>query len=114
MSKYIITVGDPWFGFITTGFKIVEGRKMTSKWKNIKIGDILIIRCPGHNDYKQVVKGINYYPPTLEDPLISYLLGEGLDRALPGVTSFALGYKIYLQWISIKEIKKYGMIAIQL
>ncbi len=114
MSEYTLKVENPWFSYITTGFKIVEGVVMTPKWRNIKAGDVLILRCPGQEDYKQVVKGVNYYPPTLENPLLSYLLGEGLDRVLPGVTSFDIGYKIHLQWFTIKEIKKYGMIGIQL
>lgn len=61
--------------------------------------------------FRAVVTGVNRYeaPGALE----KYLKGETLERALPGVKTIEEGMEKYLQWSTMEEIEKYGMLGIQ-
>lgn len=109
-----IEISEPYFSLIYSGAKPVEGRKMTAKWMAFAVGDEVKITCPNrHPFYAKIVK-INYYPPSSGefDPLTNYLICEGLNQTLPGITSLSEGRAIYLQWSTRKEIDHYGMMGI--
>jgi ASC-1-like (ASCH) protein len=107
MSVHFMDVAEPYFSLIKMRKKPVEGRKLSPTWSKIKVGDIITMTC-NSSYFNVLVTGINKY-----NSLKEYLLGETLQRCLPGVTSIEDGERIYLQWSSIEEINKYGMIGIQ-
>lgn len=113
MAEYNMDVQNSWFDLIVSGLKPVEGRKMSPTWRDIQMGDRIILKCAERADYLCIVKGVTYYPSTLDDPLTSYLIGETLERTLPGINSIEEGRRIYLQWSKEDEIKMYGMMGIQ-
>jgi len=111
MSLFEMHVCEPWFSFIESGRKKVEGRKRSEKWKNIKVGDTIKMFCgePSYRFFYVQVKNIRLYPD-----LKSYLICEGLENTLPGVNLLEEGEKVYLQYSTLEEIKKYGIMAIKL
>lgn len=110
MSNWIIDCSEPWFSLLKNGEKKVEGRKRTSKWIDIQAGDTVTFRN-GKDTFTKRVIGITTYSG--ENSLRDYLIAEGLDRALPGVTSIDEGERIYLQWSTKEEIAQYGFMGIQ-
>jgi ASC-1-like (ASCH) protein len=109
-----IDISEPYFSLIHSGLKPVEGRKMTPKWMTLSIGDILKVINPNKTPYYVRIIKINYYQPKCGefDPLTNYLICEGLNQALPGVTTLTEGRRIYLQWSTEAEIDYYGMMGI--
>ena len=103
-------VNEPHFTHIYRGIKTVEGRKRSDTWKYVKVGDELLI-VPKQPSTKepfrvQVVYINSYMGP---DPLFSYLMSEGLNRALPDVNTITEAIAVYLEFWSAAEIKKLGM-----
>ncbi len=105
---------EPWFTHIREGRKPVEGRKASKTWGSVSVGEILLFRDPANPEktFRAKVTGITRY----EGPgaLRKYLEGEGLSRALPGVTSIEDGMAVYLSWSTHEEIDACGMMGIQI
>jgi len=99
---------DPWFTLIRNGKKIVEGRKNLAKFKSWAPGDIIIFKFK-HNFFKAQITAMRRYK-SLEE----YLDCEGISKVLPGINTKEEAIKIYLQWSSLEEIKKYGFLAIEI
>ena len=114
METYtVLEVSMPWYMFLEGGVKRVEGRKKSAKWKHLKVGEVVIIRKTGTNiQFHAQIVAIREYQG--DDPLFSYLIGEGIQNALPGVTSVTKAISIYLQWSTPEEIEAMGMLAIEL
>jgi ASC-1-like (ASCH) protein len=66
-----------------------------------------------------------FAPPTLaevtairvytgKDPLLEYLLAEGLGRTLPGIETLTEAIEVYLKFWPAAEIKRLGMRAFTL
>jgi ASC-1-like (ASCH) protein len=116
-TGYKLIVSEPYFTLLREGKKVVEGRKKSPTWKDMQVGDRLIISSPSTEGkaatFQAVVSGINYYSG--ENSLRSFLECETLARTLPGVTSFEEAERIYTGFLGSKEeIAKYGMMAIQI
>lgn len=111
MSHHTMYIDEPYFSLIKSGKKPVEGRKNSPTWSKIKPGDLIEIECSGKESFTVLVTGITKY--ISEDPLHDYLVGETLDRCLPGIKTIDEGKKIYLQWSTKEEIIKCGMMGIQ-
>lgn len=110
---YIMHVCEPYHSLIKSGIKPVEGRKISPKWENLKYGDIILMMCENCTSFGVKVTGIHHYLPNTGDPLTAYLLGETLERTLPGITDIETARNIYLQWSTEEEIKSMGMMGIQ-
>jgi ASC-1-like (ASCH) protein len=104
--KLIIHCDEPWFSLLEKGEKPVEGRKGQKKYLNLEPGDKVLFKCCEKSFVATVVK-IECY-----DSLIDYLKSVTLEKALPGVTSFNEGLKIYSQWSTLEDIKVLGFVAI--
>lgn len=103
-----INCEDPWFSLLEKGEKPVEGRKGQKKYIDLKPGDKVLFKCVGsQKSFLATVIKIECY-----DSLTDYLKTVTLEKALPGITSFSEGLKIYSQWSSSDEIKVLGFVAI--
>lgn len=101
-------VEQRWFNHLVSGLKPIEGRKKSKTWENLKVGSLIIIKCDQTNERRQfIVTHINEY-----DNLEQYLLTEGIDRCLPGITSLEEAKAVYMAWSSEEELKKYKFLAI--
>jgi ASC-1-like (ASCH) protein len=74
-KEAIIEVENPWFTFLRTGLKTVEGKKANEKWSKIKVGDLVNIVNSKKKDeaFQMKVEKLNKYK-TIEE----YLEKEGL------------------------------------
>ena len=99
-------VSDPWFTFIQSGIKTIEGRKNSPTWEWIKPGSIFLMSCEDRSFQVKCTK------ITLWPSVRSYLEGEGLKSTLPGIETIEEGERIYFQWSTKEEVNKYGFKAI--
>lgn len=106
MNIYYIDLAKRWFDHLKSGEKIVEGRKASPSWKDIKEGDILIFRNGGES-LRMMATKVNKYS-SLEE----YFVGETLEKTLPGVKTIKEGEDVYLEWWTKEEIEKYGVLGI--
>ena len=108
-------VSEPWFTYIKLGLKTVEGKKKSPTWEKLRKGDYLKI-TNGKDWFLAEIVNINTYEGS-NDNLADYLKKETLERTLPGIDTLEEGIKVYLtepvSWTK-EEIKKYGVMALQL
>lgn len=105
---------QPYWDEIRSGRKRVEGRMMTDKWLQLRIGDTLHIRN-GSTFFLADIVGINYYPPySSEDVLGTFLQHETLQRVLPGINSIQEGKEVYYNFWNPRIIQSTGMMGIVL
>lgn len=107
MKTHHLHCQDPWFTLIKEGKKPIEGRKNLPQFKKWLPGDILIFYLNNQSFQTQITAFRHY--KTIE----SYLQHETLQRALPGIQTMEEGIRIYYQWSTEAEIKKYGFLAIE-
>ena len=70
-------------------------------------GDIIIFDDEKGHTFKTKAIKINKY-----SDIRSYLQGEGLERALPGVKTIEEGIAVYLQWSTEVELFLHGFLGI--
>lgn len=97
---------DPWFTYIQSGLKPVEGRKNSPKYQKIQPGS-LIEFSNGKENFLATVVEIRAYLS-----LEAYLNDVTFQVALPGISSFEEAVKVYHQWSTPAEIKEHGFLAI--
>jgi len=85
--------------------KKVEGRLYDEKRKQINPGDAIVFE----GKLKVRVKSIRKYSSFKE-----MLEREGIERVLPGVHNIEEGVRIYRQFYTEEEEKKYGVVAIEI
>lgn len=93
---------EPWFSEIKHGRKTVEGRKLSSKYANLKPDQIVRFYCGDDSFEVKIVKVVLY--KSLEE----YLLVEGVEKVLPGIVSVEDAVNVYLQYNSREELEKAG------
>ncbi len=108
MNYLIINCADPWYSYLESGKKEVEGRKGQDKYRQLKTDDIIVFKCVGENKqfYATVLK-VDVFK-NLDD----YLTSVTLAKALPGVTTMEEARRIYYQWSTSQEIEEQGFVGI--
>ncbi|AYV82798.1 MAG: ASCH domain-containing protein [Hyperionvirus sp.] len=109
-------VQEQWFEAIRCGKKTVEGRLWNDKRKEIKVNDTIEFTC-GEKKLTVVVAKIVVYVG--ENALDKYIVGETLEKILPGVETLEEARKIYLMYLGegttddekMKSIDKIGMVG---
>lgn len=84
--NHILKVEDPWYTYIATGRKKVEGRKYDSKYN---VGDIITF-VNGNYHFDVKIIGVRLY-----DSIRLYLESEGVDNILPEIYTIEEGLLIY-------------------
>jgi ASC-1-like (ASCH) protein len=107
---YYEHLSEPWFSLILLGIKKVEGRKNKGRFKEMKIGDIIQFY---NDDYKLRTFSVKITKKVEYNSIQDYLLGEGIDKCLPGIPSLDHSFSVYYKWNTQEEIEKYGFIAIK-
>ncbi len=110
MNEIDMWVDQPWFDYLVSGKKPVEGRKASPTWAEVKKGDVLKMQIEEDGKIKCAklkVDAVHEYL-SLED----YLLGEGIEKCLPGIETLEEAVEIYKQWSTDDELKKYKFLGI--
>ena len=109
MAKpFIKHVQEPWFGYIKSGEKTIEGRLNKGSFQELTEGDVVhwknvdkiiktqIISVHHHNDFEKM------------------LIRHRLFNVLPGVRTYKGGVEVYRKFFSPSDVKKYGVLAIKI
>ena len=97
------------FDTIKTGKKTIETRAATSKFKNIKVGDILVFKC-GNDNLEKSVKEKFYFKSI--DEILNKL---SLKEIMPNIDSKEDAKKLWYGFPNYKDkIKKHGIVAFRM
>ena len=109
IAPKVITIKQPWFNFIQSGFKTVEGRLNKGQFAKFGVGQ----QITWINTEKLIctvkITKITFYTSFKE-----LLEKEGISRVLPNIANIPKGVAIYRQYYSKKDKNKYGVIAIEM
>ena len=105
-----IHVAEPYYSFIKGRKKLIEGKKCSPTYSHLKEGDLI---CFYNSDdfLLCTITKLNKYQNGNKS-LENYLLYEGIENCLPDKNNLEDAMKVYKQWSTNKEIRKYGMMAI--
>ena len=106
--KYNIFVSEPWFGYIKSGEKTIEGRKNKGDFKKMQPGDIVKWICSDDSILTEITGKRSY--KTFKE----YLETEGLNKCLPGVETIEAGVAIYHKYYTLEDEAEYGALAIEI
>ena len=100
-------VQEPWFGFIKSGQKNIEGRLNKGSFQELKKGDIVHWKN-GDNIVKTKIVSVHHHLD-----FEKMLKAHSLYNVLPGVKTYKEGIKVYREFFSAADVKKYGVLAIK-
>lgn len=107
----MIHVSSPWFEYIKTGEKTVEGRLCKSKFNTLQPGTSLSIYLQSHD--KQDVVSVDVKRVTRYPSFAALLEKEGIKRVLPYYPNVHTGVEAYREFYSREDEEKYGVMAIE-
>ncbi len=112
MDKHVLKIREQDrinFDLIKSGEKTIETRAGTDKFRKIKAGDILILKCGKDRLEKKVIR--TYYFETIE-ALVKTL---DLKKIMPFVSSVEQAKQVWYSFPNYEQkIKKYGLVAFEL
>ena len=108
-SEVDMEVDEPWFGYIASGVKTVEGRLARGKYARATRGTLFRISDKQGKSISARVVAVRRYTS-----LIVYLSQEGLRSTLPGITSIDAGVAVYSQFYEPGSDVEFGVLAIEL
>lgn len=105
----IITIKQPWFNYIQSGVKTVEGRLNKGQFAKFGVGSQITWKNPEKLFCRVKITKITKYPSFKE-----LLEKEGITRVLPNIADIPKGISIYRQYYTKKDEDKYGVVAIEM
>ena len=103
-----IYVREPWFSFLKSGQKNVEGRLNKGLFNTFNKDDIITWKN-GKNTVKTQIISIHHHKNFKS--LLEY---HHLSNVLPQIKTMAEGINIYNEFYSRADVTKYGTLAIKL
>jgi len=101
-------VQQPWFSYIKSGEKTIEGRLNKGAFSELCKGDI--IKWKNENQIiKTKIISIHHH-----QNFEKMLRTHKLKNVLPGIKTYRDGVKVYHTFFSHSDIKKYGVLAIKI
>ncbi len=94
---------EPYFSYILSGKKTVEGRLNKGKFLEMQVGDILKVN--GSAEF--IIIGKNVYTSFKE-----MIESEGLKNVIPDAVDVDEAVSVYRQFYSVEDELKYGVVAI--
>ena len=101
-------VQEPWYSYLVSGQKKVEGRKNSPKWRDLKSLQQILLTC-GEKRQLFLITDVREYSSLQE-----YLEQEGLRNCLPGIKTIEEGISVYRQWSTDEELMHYHFLAIEM
>lgn len=100
-----INIQEPYFNFIMSGKKTIEGRLNKGKFINLQIGDVLRI----NNQVNFVIQKINYY-----NDFKTMITTEGLNNVIPDAKNLSEALDVYYKFYSPDDEINFGVLAIKI
>ncbi len=106
MTTLTLNIIEPYVSFILSGRKIIEGRLNKDKFKDLKIGDILLI---GPERKKFNIERISIY-----ESFKDMLSKEGVNNVVPNKNTVEEAVKVYYNFYTKEQEKEFGVLAIKI
>ena len=106
MQTLSLNIQEPYLSFIFNSQKTIEGRLNKGKFKDLKIGDILLI---GPQQNKFVVEKLTPYENFKE-----MLINEGINKVVPDKNTIEEATDVYYKFFTKEQEKEFGVLAIQI
>lgn len=105
MKTIEINVQEPYYSFILNGQKTVEGRLNKGKFKDVEVGDEIVINQESR--FKVLAK--NIYPSFRE-----MIEKEGVENVVPDAKSIKDAINAYYKFYSKEDEHEFGVVGIHL
>ena len=107
-KTYTITVSQPWYDFIASGRKTVEGRLNRGIFRKIMPDDIIMWKN-NESIFETIVTHIKSY-----DSFKEMIEDQKLENVLPEIATIGEGEAIYFKYYSKEDEAEHGVVAIGL
>lgn len=107
MKKIEFNVKEPYLNFIKLGKKTIEGRLNKGKFKQIKVGDVLILSDGSKMEF--VVIGKRSYSSFSE-----MLIKENIKNVIPDKNDLEEAIQVYYKFYTPEQENKLGVVAIEI
>lgn len=105
---YTLSVKQPWFDFIKSGKKKIEGRLNSGLFAKLNIGDC-ITWTNNNLSCKTYITSIKKY-----DSFANMIVAEGIENVLPNKKLLSDGVVVYRQFYTPEREAQNGVVAIGL
>lgn len=106
MQTIPLNVQEPYLSFILNGQKTVEGRLNKGKFKDLKVGDILLI---GPEEKKFLIERTTIYESFRE-----MIEEEGIENVIPDKNNIDDAEAVYYKFYTKEQEKEFGVLAIKI
>lgn len=106
MQAIPLNIQEPYLSFVLNGQKTVEGRLNKGKFKELKVGDKLLI---GPDEKLFIVKQMNYY-----DGFRNMIISEGINNVIPDKNNIEDAEAVYYKFYTKEQEKEFGVVAIKI
>ena len=106
MTTLTLNIIEPYVSFILNGQKIIEGRLNKDKFKDLKIGDILLIG-PARKIFN--IERISIY-----ENFRDMLSKEGVHNVVPNKDTVEEAVEVYYNFYTKEQEKEFGVLAIKI
>ena len=103
-NQLVLNVQEPYYSFIKSGKKVVEGRLGKSKYSSLKPGDLIKI-----NDLEVEVTSLRSYPSFGD-----MLTHEGIERVIPDAKSLEEAVDVYYRFYKKADEERFGVVGISI
>jgi len=106
MQTISLDVQEPYLSLILNEKKIVEGRLNKGKFKDLKIGDILLI---GPDEKRYLIERTTLYKSFRE-----MIEKEGIENVIPDKYNIDDAEAVYYKFYTKEQEKEFGVLAIKI
>jgi len=104
MQTIQINVQEPYLSFILNGQKTIEGRLNKGKFKDLQVGDILLIE---QDEKRFIIERTTIYKSFRE------MLGkEGIENVVPDKNTLDEAESVYHNFYTKEQEEEFGVVAI--
>lgn len=106
MKTISLNVQEPYLSLILNGIKTVEGRLNNGKFKDLSIGDVLLI---GPDEIKFNIEKLSIYKSFRD-----MILNEGINNVIPNKTNIDDAESVYYNFYTKDQESEFGVVAIKI
>jgi ASC-1-like (ASCH) protein len=104
MQTIQLNVQEPYLSFVLNGQKTIEGRLNKGKFKDLQIGDVLVM---GPEEKKFVINNLTVYKSFRE-----MLEKEGIENVIPDKKTLDEAEEVYYNFYTKEQEEEFGVVAI--
>ncbi len=106
MQTISLNIQEPYLSFVLNGQKTIEGRLNKGKFKNLKIGDILLI---GADAKRFLIEKTTIYKSFRE-----MIEKEGIKNVIPDKENIEDAEAVYYKFYTKEQEEEFGILAIKI